>query len=67
MANEKKLSHKLQRYAGKIQQNRYMSAISNGLMSTLPFWLSGHFRPFFPHLPGSLTRTSLHRSRVLSD
>ncbi|GGF97938.1 permease IIC component [Paenibacillus albidus] len=50
MANEKKLSHKLQRYAGKIQQNRYMSAISNGLMSTLPFLIVGAFSTLFSAL-----------------
>ncbi|MEK4432056.1 PTS transporter subunit EIIC [Paenibacillus sp. FSL M7-0802] len=50
MANEKKLSHKLQRYAGKIQQNRYMSAISNGLMSTLPFLIIGAFSTLFSAL-----------------
>ncbi|SEK96379.1 PTS sugar transporter subunit IIC [Paenibacillus sp. OK003] len=50
MANEQKLSHKLQRFAGKIQQNRYMSAISNGLMSTLPFLIVGAFSTLFSAL-----------------
>jgi PTS system cellobiose-specific IIC component len=47
MENKRNLSHKLQRYAGKIQQNRYMSAISNGLMSTLPFLIIGAFSTLF--------------------
>ncbi|AET61161.1 pts family oligomeric beta-glucoside porter component iic [Paenibacillus terrae HPL-003] len=50
MANQKKLSHKLQKVAGKIQQNRYMSAISNGLMSTLPFLIIGAFATLFSAL-----------------
>ncbi|MHA6533148.1 PTS sugar transporter subunit IIC [Paenibacillus sp. BAC0078] len=50
MANEQMLSHKLQRFAGKIQQNRYMSAISNGLMSTLPFLIVGAFSTLFSAL-----------------
>lgn len=50
MTKQKNLSHKLQRYAGKIQQNRYMSAISNGLMSTLPFLIIGAFSTLFSAL-----------------
>ncbi len=50
MANQQKLSHKLQKVAGKIQQNRYMSAISNGLMSTLPFLIIGAFSTLFSAL-----------------
>ncbi|MED4958093.1 PTS transporter subunit EIIC [Paenibacillus macerans] len=50
MNNQPKFSHKLQRAAGKIQQNRYMSAISNGLMSTLPFLIIGAFATLFSAL-----------------
>lgn len=50
MASQQKFSHKLQRTAGKIQQNRYMSAISNGLMSTLPFLIIGAFATLFSAL-----------------
>ncbi|MCP3763715.1 PTS transporter subunit EIIC [Domibacillus sp. A3M-37] len=31
----------LQKYAGKLQQNRYLQSISDGLMSTLPFLIIG--------------------------
>ncbi|MDP1511633.1 PTS transporter subunit EIIC [Paenibacillus sp. CMAA1739] len=50
MANQQKFSYKLQKVAGTIQQNRYMSAISNGLMSTLPFLIIGAFATLFSAL-----------------
>ncbi|SPY17223.1 PTS system, cellobiose-specific IIC component [Paenibacillus polymyxa] len=50
MASQQKFSYKLQKVAGTIQQNRYMSAISNGLMSTLPFLIIGAFATLFSAL-----------------
>jgi PTS system cellobiose-specific IIC component len=50
MAESKNLTKNLQRFAGKIQKNRYMSAISNGLMSTLPFLIIGAFSTLFSAL-----------------
>ncbi|WP_017471537.1 PTS sugar transporter subunit IIC [Amphibacillus jilinensis] len=37
----------LQKYAGKLQANRYLSSISNGLMSSLPFLIIGAFATLF--------------------
>lgn len=37
----------LQKYAGKVQQNRYLKAVSNGLMSSLPILIIGAFATLF--------------------
>lgn len=50
MSKTTQITHKLQRIAGSIQRNRYISAISNGLMSTLPFLIIGAFSTLFTSL-----------------
>lgn len=37
----------LQKYAGKLQANRYLRSVSNGLMSSLPFLIIGAFATLF--------------------
>ena len=43
MTFAEKFTEKGQYYASKIQQNKYMQAISNGLMSLLPIMIIGAF------------------------
>ncbi|MBW4079946.1 PTS sugar transporter subunit IIC [Paenibacillus sp. S150] len=50
MGNSENFIKKLQKFSGKLQQNRYLSSISNGLMSTLPFLIIGAFSTLFSSL-----------------